>query len=313
MVPADYAAFRCLAGACRHTCCAGWEIDIDSEALARWQTIPGELGRRLRQAVALPEHEGEAAHFRLEKDGRCPMLREDGLCRLILGAGEEALCDICADHPRYRNWFSDRVEIGLGLCCEAAARQTVRRTEPLRLIPLREEPGGSPLTDEEAALLALREELLALLQDRRLSFPARVERIRARLGLRPPARTPASWAALLSGQEILDPAWPGTLRLLDGCHAWPQAGPDLPMEQLASAFLLRHLPGALDDGRILERAAFPLWAAEFLSALLAASPSQDPDTLAELARAFSAEVEYDPDILSLVLDTLAEDAGAPEA
>ena len=30
--PDDYAAFRCLAGACPQTCCAAWEIVVDPDA-----------------------------------------------------------------------------------------------------------------------------------------------------------------------------------------------------------------------------------------------------------------------------------------
>ena len=29
--PSYYDKFRCIAGACPNTCCAGWEIDIDDE------------------------------------------------------------------------------------------------------------------------------------------------------------------------------------------------------------------------------------------------------------------------------------------
>ena len=31
--PDYYSAFRCIAGACKHSCCIGWEIDIDEESL----------------------------------------------------------------------------------------------------------------------------------------------------------------------------------------------------------------------------------------------------------------------------------------
>lgn len=29
--PDYYPAFRCIASKCGHTCCAGWEIDVDAE------------------------------------------------------------------------------------------------------------------------------------------------------------------------------------------------------------------------------------------------------------------------------------------
>ena len=42
--PDYYGAFRCLAGACPHTCCAGWEVVVDPETAARYQALPGALG-----------------------------------------------------------------------------------------------------------------------------------------------------------------------------------------------------------------------------------------------------------------------------
>ena len=34
--PATADAFRCIADACRHTCCKGWEIDIDPDTRAKY-------------------------------------------------------------------------------------------------------------------------------------------------------------------------------------------------------------------------------------------------------------------------------------
>ena len=42
--PDFYDAFRCTADRCRHTCCRGWEIDIDAETAARYRALPGVLG-----------------------------------------------------------------------------------------------------------------------------------------------------------------------------------------------------------------------------------------------------------------------------
>ena len=43
------------------------------------------------------------------------------LCRTILTLGEEKLCNICTEHPRYYEWFGSVKEGGIGLCCEEAA------------------------------------------------------------------------------------------------------------------------------------------------------------------------------------------------
>ena len=32
--PDFYDDFHCLAAACRHSCCVGWEIDVDEDSLA---------------------------------------------------------------------------------------------------------------------------------------------------------------------------------------------------------------------------------------------------------------------------------------
>ena len=50
--PATADAFRCIADACRHTCCKGWEIDIDPNTRAKYAAMTGEIGQRLRDAIA---------------------------------------------------------------------------------------------------------------------------------------------------------------------------------------------------------------------------------------------------------------------
>ena len=34
ITPNYYMNFKCIADKCRHTCCAGWEIEIDDETLS---------------------------------------------------------------------------------------------------------------------------------------------------------------------------------------------------------------------------------------------------------------------------------------
>ena len=84
--------------------------------------MSGAFAERIRSSIVV-EDDGSStgeAHFVLRPDGRCPMLRDDGLCDLILACGESALCRVCDEHPRFFNFRSDVVECGLGLSCEAA-------------------------------------------------------------------------------------------------------------------------------------------------------------------------------------------------
>jgi len=115
--PDYYPLFHCIADRCRHNCCIGWEIDVDGDSLAAYDQIGGEMGERLHKCI---DRSGEMPHFLLGEQERCPFLNGKNLCDLILYGGEGMLCQICTDHPRYRSFFSERTEIGVGLCCEEA-------------------------------------------------------------------------------------------------------------------------------------------------------------------------------------------------
>lgn len=129
--PEYYDSFQCIGSACRDTCCAGWEIEIDEESAERYKRVTGELGERLRASITETEEE---IYFNLQAGRRCPFLNKENLCDLILDQGEEILCDICREHPRHYQWFGDYTEVGLGLCCEEAARLLFRTKGKLTFI-----------------------------------------------------------------------------------------------------------------------------------------------------------------------------------
>jgi len=114
--PDFYESFRCRASACRHSCCRGWEIDIDENTLELYWGLRGEWREKMDAAIVCDD---TGAHFRLTKDERCPFLQKDGLCELICAFGEDALCDICALHPRFYELVGPYELAGLGLSCEA--------------------------------------------------------------------------------------------------------------------------------------------------------------------------------------------------
>ncbi|MDO4355442.1 MAG: flagellin lysine-N-methylase [Clostridia bacterium] len=161
MMPAFHEQFRCIGGRCTDNCCVGWEIDIDRDALARYRAIPGEWGQRLRQNIV-----GEPPHFRLNGE-RCAFLNGDNLCDLILWGGEQMLCEICDQHPRFRSQYGDRLEVGAGLCCEVAARQWLCAEGPVRFVEVKAEGAPKRLTKEQdrrlQALMPLRARIWEML------------------------------------------------------------------------------------------------------------------------------------------------------
>ncbi|MCR5099660.1 MAG: flagellin lysine-N-methylase [Lachnospiraceae bacterium] len=112
--PVFWDEFECKAGDCKHTCCSGWEIDVDPGSVEYYRQIPGKLGEKLRGSI---EEDEEGYHFRMEDD-RCPFLQKNGRCRIIRILGEGALCDICALHPRFYEEYGGYELCGLGLSCE---------------------------------------------------------------------------------------------------------------------------------------------------------------------------------------------------
>lgn len=123
-VPNYYGRFKCIADKCQHTCCKGWEIDVDEKSMERFAAFEDIISKVKDNSFIL---EGASE--------RCPFLREDLLCQMIIDHGEDFICDICKDHPRFRNYYDDRIEMGVGLCCEASCDLIIDNKEPFLLVP----------------------------------------------------------------------------------------------------------------------------------------------------------------------------------
>ena len=284
IVPDYYPEFRCIAGACRHSCCIGWEIDIDEETFDRYSCESGSLGQRLRDNM---DYTGTTASFRLDEKERCPFLTQAGLCDIILHLGEGALCQICRDHPRFRADFSDRTEIGLGLCCEEAARIILSRESPVKLILLTDDGGNEFLTAEESELIVRRDALIEIAQDRSVSADVRMDRLCAAAGAVRPVSDFARWSRFYLSLEQMDPAWEKLLR--ESMVKQPDKHiPESTKEQLLVYFLFRHMSAAADDIDFAARAAFAVLSTEIIAGITARSNI----SLLEAARLYSAEIEY---------------------
>ena len=113
--PSYYKEFSCIASSCPDSCCHLWQVDVDEEAAAYYRSLPGPLGDRLRQVLT------EDNTMTLE-NRRCPMWRDDGLCRIQAELGHEALCHTCREFPRLTHDYGNFTERMLELSCPEAAR-----------------------------------------------------------------------------------------------------------------------------------------------------------------------------------------------
>ena len=291
IAPDYYENFTCIAGKCKHSCCIGWEIDIDEDTLERYRAVKGVFGERLKAGIEVTEG---GACFRLGEGERCPFLNENGLCDIILNLGEDHLSQICTDHPRFCSFFSDRTEIGLGLCCEEAGRLILSQREKMVLSVLQDDGEEEPLNWDENELFRIREQVFALAQDREKSISERLDELLLAFGI--VIRTTfAEWIDIFLGLEIMDNAWKKLLCEVrdfkggDGAEKW-----DVVWEQLLCYFLYRHVSDA--EANIGQRVFFAVLGVCMIRRIFAYICERDGEedfaSLVELCRLYSSEIEY---------------------
>ena len=151
LVPKYYVDFKCIADKCKDNCCIGWEIDVDDFTMERYKNIGGDEGARVLSTLNF----GEPTTFKLGENERCANLDCHGLCKIISNLGEDHLCQICRDHPRYFNRVLNNYEGGIGLACEEAARLILTADCAYQMITV-EYPEITPryICEDEPALKA---------------------------------------------------------------------------------------------------------------------------------------------------------------
>lgn len=149
LYPTFYHTFQCKANQCHHTCCQKWTIDVDEETAKLYQTLPTPLGEDLREFMTV-DNEGYYFMFS-DKQPTCPLLREDGLCRVVLELGEDSLCDTCHMHPRFYKYIEGLELCGVGLSCEESVEKLLA-TEGDQLLFTIEDDDGEFTTKDRPVL-----------------------------------------------------------------------------------------------------------------------------------------------------------------
>ncbi len=286
--PSFYDQFQCIAERCTDTCCAGWGVVVDQDSQKRFRAGSGAIYEEIRQRMVAVEDE---VQFQMETDGRCPFLNEGNLCRMILAEGEDVLCQICTDHPRFYSEFGMYDMAGLGLCCEEVSRLLLALDKPLELVEtVDDRPGDDDFAAEmlHGLLVALLEitfdqdvtvaeqwaEILDMTRDVELQLV--LDLPEQGLNLDGLDRL-SQWQALMTAMEKMTPideAWTRFLAelkrnlpdLLEKEGAFLACNQDLrlPYQNIFAYLLYRHLPGAMWDGRLVSRVNFARCGLEFV-------------------------------------------------
>ena len=287
-IPNYYKKFRCIAGECKHSCCIGWEIDIDEDTLEFYEAAEGKAGKRLRDSIS---YEG-TPHFKLCDGNRCANLREDGLCSIICDFDEGALCDICADHPRFRNVYKNFTEEGLGLCCEEAARIILNEEEPFSITT-----DAKGADEEERFCLKLRTKAFGILQNKAKTIKERFCELASAFGVSFDFKL-SELVSLYLSLERLDEAWTEHLEKLKDFDEkiFEDKAYSLQFENLACYFVFRHFSDGIYEGDYNERIKFCLLSCYIIGAMVSGGNSVE-----DIARMYSTEVEYSEENMEKIL------------
>lgn len=335
--PDYYDRFRCIAGACSDSCCIGWEIDINEqqqEFYAQAANKSGKLGALMKNCI-----DWKDGHFILQgKEERCPFLNQENLCDLIIGLGEEALCDICREHPRFYDWFDGLTEVGLGLCCEAAGRLILEKEEPVRFVveEIADESEESEGQEDEEFLETLfeaRNTAIQILQNREkaiwkrlVDFLDYIEILQENQDFGTLDEIVHCYQSLLTlckDLEPIDDSWPKILAELETLAEQPQklkalesamlqqtVDREYEYEHLAVYFVYRYFMKCREDGDVHSKGCLTVFCLLLIRLLdvktFAKKGTVTTEDRVQNAKCISKEIEYSEENLDVLADAFWE-------
>ncbi len=294
IVPNYYEKFHCIADKCKHSCCIGWEIDIDETTHAQYKNMKTDFGKKLNDNIVTNDN---CAYFKLTENERCPFLNDNNLCEIILNLGENSLCQICSDHPRFKNFYGDRVEIGLGLTCEEVARIVVNKTTTFELIEIERNQEIGDIFDDEVNFFNIRNDIFKIIECSD-NFEATSETILDKFNIKMPEVSIYEWASFYLGLEKLDNNWTTMLNTLKTINDIPFTfSYDKALKNLLTYFVYRHLGESIYDGNFNGRLLFAIISCKMISALCKIGYD-----IENVARMYSSEIEYSEENLNILID-----------
>ncbi len=295
--------FKCIAEKCRHSCCIGWEIDIDAKSLKRYENNRSPFAEKLKNGIDFKNR-----RFKMTENGNCVFLNKNGLCDLIIALGENSLCNVCREHPRYRNVISGDEHFGIGLCCEVAAHAVVFCEKPLVSVffdendraPIKLSPQNNQI--EEKTVL-LRKRAFEIFSNENKTFNECMAEVISLCGVDKESFFEYDWKKTLYRLERLFNDWNEKIINSDFASAKIYSKSSVPLNRLATYLVHRHVANAIDDTDIKSRLLFCVLSVFIINAVcLGINRDYDKESLADVARAYSAEIEYSDDNLNSLLD-----------
>ena len=282
--PTYYKNFKCIADACEHSCCIGWEIDIDEHTLEKYKELKNDYAPAILESIS----EEETSHFRLCEGERCPHLDERGLCKIILNVGEEYLSHICREHPRFYN-FTSVAEVGVGMSCPEAARLILSSPDFASM----EEVGEVDAEPDDVLFdgRAERTNVYDILQE--TDYLSALAQIYSAYSI--DMGEDAQWLTILDSLEYLNPDHKELF--LQYSSKLRSTGKEIEeyCKRFLSYFIYRHCTEAVDIEDFCTRLSFCLFCERLFASLICTQGAKSLQETATLASILSEEIEYSDD------------------
>ena len=287
--PEYYKNFVCIADKCRHSCCIGWEIDVDRSTAKKYASLNEGYGLEIQKSIT----KRGVPHFKLKKDDRCPHLNEKGLCKIILNLGEGYLCHICREHPRFYNYTSLGKEVGLGLSCEEACRIILSSDNYESFVEI-----GEIFEDEETVeapefdATVHRKTIFYILKDRSIPYSQKLQKISEAYGVSPVVIPDETWISTLDSLEYLNNSHKAIFACysseINDCKELENY-----LERALAYFIFRHCSNTEDAGEFRAALGFSLFCEKLLASLC--RNTKNFEEICDMARIISEELEYSED------------------
>ncbi len=282
-----YPQFKCIAGECKHTCCAGWEMYIDSKTLSDYKQKT-YIYSALESGVNFKK-----SKFKADKSGRCAFLNDKNLCEIIINLGEQSLCQVCRDHPRFRSFFEDRVETGLGFSCEKATEIILSFEDKIAPLLVSDNGAEEKLSFVNKCVYEFRQNALSIIQERSIDFNQRLKNLLTLCKVEISNRDFNKIIKLFLSFERLDKGWAKRLKKIKDKPFSLEVDSALYhyAEQFIANGLYRHLYNAEDTVSVRAKTVGVIVSWLIIQNVVE-SENANFTTVVDVVRAYSSEVEY---------------------
>ena len=265
-----YPDFKCIAEKCKHTCCAGWEMNIDSATLDVYKKHTSCFKQRLQSGINFKK-----SRFKSDKTGRCAFLTDNGLCDIIINLGEQ---------------------MGLGFCCEQATKIILAYEKKIDVVLVSDDGNDLEPTFIQTQILNFRQKALDIIQDRSRDINDRLERLLLLCSASIRVGDFKKITRRLRAFERLEKAWLVRLKKLskNGFSLKVDASNALYCEQFLVNSIYRLVSDAEDTIAVRNRVLSCIISWFIINGIFEME-NQNQDEFAlicDVVRAYSAEVEY---------------------